>query len=181
MDDLGRWGLWAVLGAGYLAPVALLLITAHWLRARPTYLAFYLLGFAANLLLNVLLKLATREPRPVVRQTHYLAAQYDLLPLDWDYYGMPSGHVQSCLYSWAWLAFALPLHTTVPVVWATWLSLLCAWQRYATRQHSALQLLAGAGLGWLVGLATFRLAQQRLKEPRMDGPREDGSAVRDRV
>lgn len=178
MDDLGTYGYHAFLAVGYLAPLLLLALTVSWLRARPAFLAYYLGGWALNAVLNVALKLATREPRPAAQSRGVqLAVQYDLLPLSWEHYGMPSGHAQSCMYSWVWLAWALPLSAAVPSVMATWLTLLCLWQRHATRQHSAFQLLVGACVGWVVGMVAFRLAERQRAEPAMDAKAEDGSLV----
>ena len=62
---------------------------------------------------------------------------------------MPSGHAQSTISELTFIAlyFKKPVLTVVALVQTC----LTLWQRYETRRHSPIQLLAGSLLGVVVG------------------------------
>ena len=81
-------------GIGFYAPYLMFLTTIFYSWSRKIYLMGYLVFFAANTLLNKLLKLTFREPRPTDYQ---IFADFEKTTGE-EIFGMPSGHAQSVAF-----------------------------------------------------------------------------------
>lgn len=66
----------------------------------------------------------------------------------------PSGHASSGVVAATLLSAAVP--AARPVWWS--LAAIVAWSRLHTRMHHASDIVAGAGIGWLIAKAATRIA-----------------------
>ena len=88
---------------GHYGPPILFAITIYSLFDRYIYLFVFLLGSIINSLINMILKQIFREPRP----------QHPITFIDsshltgYNYYGLPSGHAQSALFSFIYFFISL--------------------------------------------------------------------------
>jgi membrane-associated phospholipid phosphatase len=148
---------------GYFAPIGLFLLTLLLLRNMPKYLYFFVSGFILNNILNVILKLCIKEPRPSKDQKAIEIALVNGVRVGFDQYGMPSGHAQNCAYCLAFVAMVLNSPFIIMTYMAITLSSLI--QRYMNNNHSALQLIVGLLVGFGVGYISYFLANKYITGP----------------
>ena len=141
---------------GYHGPnILLILIFLTFASQHITSPYIYLLVIVwqmASHLLNITIKNILQIKRPDSDKDPNFAS---LKPTFANYltihrnYGMPSGHAQSTISELTFIAlyFKKPVLTVVALVQTC----LTLWQRYETRRHSPIQLLAGSLLGVVVG------------------------------
>lgn len=123
---------------GYYGPVILFAITFYFLLNRLPYLYLFTFGSIANTLLNHVLKSVFRELRP---QGHIGNEQFH----GSNFYGLPSGHAQSCFFS---LAFFYLIRGQSNVLYLmVFISALTLYQRWKYRCHSIKQLIYGVFIG----------------------------------
>lgn len=128
---------------GHYGPLILFIITIYSLLHRNIYLFVFLFGSIANLLLNIFFKNIFREPRPnnpiEFIDSHELTGN--------NYYGLPSGHAQSSLFSLAFLYFA---NGSIPALYIMGcITLLTLYQRWKYKRHTIKQLIVGSFIGTL--------------------------------
>ena len=136
---------------GLFAPIILFLFTMLFLRNYSIHLFVFFIVFILNYFLNIILKLTIKEPRPsknIVNENSY----------DFDQYGMPSAHAQSCAYC---LLFVLLTINNVYIN-ALYLFIFVStlFQRYLHNKHSLLQLFVGTVIGCIVGFIAFNIANK---------------------
>jgi membrane-associated phospholipid phosphatase len=147
---------------GYQGPNTLLIsiLLVLYLQKYTTQTKFYTLVIVwqiVNHLLNVTIKNTLRLPRP----DSNLAELAKLKPTVLNYlfihdnYGMPSGHAQSVVSLFVFIAlfFRQKLFTFLAFLQV----LITLWQRYATKRHSLQQLAVGSGVGLVSGLSFYGL------------------------
>jgi membrane-associated phospholipid phosphatase len=120
-----------------------------------TYLYVFVSGFIFNNILNILLKLFIKEPRPSKDQKTIEIGVVNGARIGFDKFGMPSGHAQNCGYIIAFITMAL----NNPFISALYLviSVISLFQRYLFNNHSALQLVVGFVIGSGFGLLVYQL------------------------
>jgi membrane-associated phospholipid phosphatase len=118
-----------------------------------------------NHLINVVIKNTLKSPRPDVNKSDQNKMdQFNKLVASINYknyliihrnFGMPSGHAQSVLSEFAFIAlyFKNPLLTAVSAIQVA----ITLYQRYALHRHSIKQLAAGSALGIIVGAVFYIL------------------------
>lgn len=137
---------------GSYAPIILSLLSIFLLRNMTHYLKFFLYGLMLNTILNIMLKLFIKEPRPSKHQKTLEIAINNGMYIDFDKFGMPSGHAQNCAYNLLFIMKTIndPFITTIYIIITT-ISLL---QRYLFNNHTILQLITGlfvgSGFGYLM-------------------------------
>lgn len=138
---------------GVFAPIILFIISGCLLINKPTYLKFFIIGFVLNTILNILLKLCIKEPRPLNNKKNIETAIYNEVNVDFNVYGMPSGHAQHCGYCLLFITMVYnsPIITGVYII----ISCLSIYQRYSFNEHTILQLLVGLFIGMLVGYLLY--------------------------
>jgi len=139
---------------GLYAPLIQFFSSLFFLRNKFIYLRVYLIGFIFNNILNVLLKLAIKEPRPTRDVKALEIAIYNSVDrIGFDKFGMPSGHAQNCAFNLAYIYMTLnnPLITGVYLI----LTFISMYQRYLHFNHTALQLAVGFAIGIAVGYAFY--------------------------
>jgi len=179
---------------GVLGPYILLIIASLylWLNNKLTYLEYFGIGTAFNLLLNFILKSLIKQSRPkedltigedtdTDTNTNFNQYEFGLSAQGKrqgsDRYGMPSGHAQTTAYV---LAFMQPLlsrdqpqahlsnqlyaYPYVPL-FALMMAIAFATilQRVIYKHHTLLQVIVGLIIGALVGITTLRMASIKVK------------------
>lgn len=156
----------------------LFLTTLYLLWSKQTLLRVYIIGFVLNLILNKILKIIIKQPRPSEDPKLFnvvLNHSKDLVLkryLHYDIYGMPSGHAQESFYSTIFIYLTLQ-NSFVFGIYLLF-SLLICFQRIYFRFHSLPQVFVGAVIGSVVSYVAFRVAQQTIKGKLM--PRKEDDA-----
>lgn len=145
---------------GLYAPLILFVLTLFLFRNMSTYLKFFVSGFILNNILNIVLKLAIKEPRPTKDQKAIEIGIVNGARIGFDKFGMPSGHAQNCGYCLAFVFMAL----NDPFITALYLliSIVSLFQRYLYNNHTILQLTIGLIIGIVFGGLTYSLANKTI-------------------
>ena len=143
---------------GLYAPIILFILSIFFLRNTTKYLSFFVVGFIFNNILNIILKLFIKEPRPTNDQKAIEIGVVNGARVSFDKFGMPSGHAQNCGYCLAFIIMTLNNHfiTTLYLLIST-ISLL---QRYLYNNHTILQLIIGFIIGTLFAYLTYIIANK---------------------
>jgi membrane-associated phospholipid phosphatase len=130
---------------GYNGPIILLFLSSVFLRNKRKMLFIYWVGSFINVLINYLLKMIIKEPRPLE----------DNVDIEWinrngiDKYGMPSGHAQMVFFSCSFLYYVL--NDVKLLLLFLLISINTISQRYSYKNHTFNQLIIGSIVGSLVG------------------------------
>ena len=138
---------------GYYGPIILFSTTLILLRNMSKYLIFFIGGFILNNILNILLKIFIKEPRPSTDQKAIEIGIVNGARIGFDKFGMPSGHAQNCAYCLGFITMVLnnPLITCLYTV----ITMITLAQRYINNNHSILQLIVGTMTGLGFGYITY--------------------------
>ena len=133
---------------GYHGPNILGVVSLYLLLSRNQfpYLISYCVGYLLNIKINEILKTYIKEPRPK-------GCKEDFKRGTPHYYGMPSGHAQMCFFSVIYIY--LITKDIILLIWMLALAFTTLFQRYTTKCHSPLQLLAGSITGGVVSTIVF--------------------------
>jgi membrane-associated phospholipid phosphatase len=123
-----------------------------------SYLIFFVSGFILNNILNIILKLLFKEPRPTQDQKAIEIGVVNGARIGFDKFGMPSGHAQNCTYCLIFTTMAL----NEPFITALYLliTLISLFQRYLYNNHTALQIIIGIIIGSSFGYMIYIFAQK---------------------
>jgi len=143
---------------GIYAPIILFILSIFFLRNMPKYLSFFVVGFMFNNILNIILKLFIKEPRPTTDQKAIEIGVVNGARISFDKFGMPSGHAQNCGYCLTFIIMTLnnPFITTLYLV----VSVISLFQRYLYNNHTILQLIIGLIVGTLFAYLTYNIANK---------------------
>ena len=143
---------------GLYAPIILFILSVFLLRNTTKYLSFFIIGFIFNNILNIILKLIIKEPRPTTDQKAIEIGVVNGARIGFDKFGMPSGHAQNCGYCLAFIIMTLNNHfiTTLYLL----LSIISLFQRYLNNNHTILQLFIGVIIGTFFGYLTYIIANK---------------------
>lgn len=153
---------------GKIGPGVLFLLSLHLLWKKSKLLHYYLYGFIANTIVNILLKLLIKEPRPSVEQN-----KFDLILnqsknnsiykklIHFHMLGMPSGHAQSVMYSTVFIFLALKQYNLL--VLYLLISSITIYQRVFFNYHTVGQIIIGSIIGITLGYFVFYLATYKIK------------------
>jgi membrane-associated phospholipid phosphatase len=143
---------------GLYAPIILFFLSLFLLRNMTKYLSFFVVGFIFNNILNIVLKLLIKEPRPTTDQKAIEIGVVNGARISFDKFGMPSGHAQNCGYCLAFIIMTLNNHfiTTLYLL----LSVISLLQRYLNNNHTILQLFIGLIVGTFFGCLTYNIANK---------------------
>ena len=155
---------------GVLGPYILIVISCVylWIHRQFTYLQYFSVGTVLNLLINSLVKMLLKEPRPkddlLVSVSDYEFGLSDVGKRQGlDRYGMPSGHAQTTAFT---LAFMVPILTfAFSHLFALYISVatITVVQRVAYSHHTVAQIVVGLILGGGLGTTAYRMAKRRAK------------------
>ena len=143
---------------GLYAPIILFFLSLFLLRNMTKYLSFFVVGFIFNNILNIILKLLIKEPRPTTEQKAIEIGVVNGARIGFDKFGMPSGHAQNCGYCLVFIIMTLNNHfiTTLYLL----LSIISLFQRYLNNNHTILQLIIGLIVGTFFGCLTYNIANK---------------------
>ena len=145
---------------GLFAPIILLFLSLFLLRNKKKYLYFFFYGFMLNNILNIILKVAIKEPRPTSEQKVIEIGIANGARISFDKFGMPSGHAQNCAYCLAFITMVFydPLITAFYIV----ITFNTLFQRYLYSNHTILQLIIGCFIGLLFGFIIYNIANKNI-------------------
>jgi len=138
---------------GLYAPIILFILSLLLLRNMMTYLQFFVSGFILNNILNIILKMAIKEPRPTKDEKAIEIAVVNGARIGFDKFGMPSGHAQNCGY--CVLFITMTLNNPFITFLYLFISIISLFQRYLFNNHSILQLIIGFIIGCMAGYFTY--------------------------
>ena len=138
---------------GLYAPVILFFLSIFLLRNIPTFLRFFVSGFILNNILNIILKLFIKEPRPNDEKKSIEIGVVNGAHIGFDKFGMPSGHAQSVFYSLTFCYWVL--RSVEWFYFMIFIAGLTVFQRWKYRKHSILQLCVGGTLGSLFATLVY--------------------------
>jgi membrane-associated phospholipid phosphatase len=142
----------------------LFLLSIVFLYDKKTYLVFYVIGALLNYILNSLLKLVFKQPRPDENMKLFQLEMNRRETIDWrEYqrYGMPSGHSQETAFSLIYILMVLQ-NTKISVLFLT-ITLFTMFQRIYTKRHTILQVFIGSLLGFIMGYLFYYLASKNIQ------------------
>jgi membrane-associated phospholipid phosphatase len=116
------------------------------------------LFFGLNTIINIVLKKMICQERPL-RTTEDKTS--------YDYYGMPSGHSQTVMYSFAYIVFLANQNALVYIAFF-FLSLVVMYQRHKSQKHSISQIIVGGALGLCLGYISYRLVKQHIETSQLE-------------
>jgi membrane-associated phospholipid phosphatase len=145
---------------GLFAPIILLFLSLFLLRNKKKYLYYFFYGFVLNNILNIILKVAIKEPRPTTEQKVIEIGIANGARISFDKFGMPSGHAQNCSYCLAFITMVFydPLITAFYIV----ITFNTLFQRYLYSNHTILQLIIGCFIGLLFGFVIYNIANKNI-------------------
>jgi membrane-associated phospholipid phosphatase len=145
---------------GYYGPIILFFATLILLRNMLKYLKIFVSGFLLNNLLNIILKLFIKEPRPSKDQRAIEIGITNGARVSFDKFGMPSGHAQNCAYCLAFVTMVFNnfFITTTYIV----ITMITIFQRYINNNHSISQLIIGLTVGLGFGYTTYLFGQKQI-------------------
>ena len=143
---------------GYYAPIILFVLSVFLLRNMTRYLKFFVSGFILNNILNIMLKLFIKEPRPTNDQKTIEIAINNGFRIGFDKFGMPSGHAQNCGYFLVFIIMTIhnPLIISMYIV----ITIISLSQRYLYNNHTILQLIIGLLIGSGFAYLTYSLGNK---------------------
>lgn len=143
---------------GYYAPIILFVFSLFLLRNMTRYLKFFVSGFILNNILNIILKLFIKEPRPTNDQKTIEIAINNGFRVGFDKFGMPSGHAQNCGYCLVFII--MTIHNPVIITMYIVITMISLSQRYLYNNHTILQLIIGLLIGSGFGYLTYSLGNK---------------------
>jgi len=145
---------------GLFAPIILLFLSLFLLRNKKKYLYYFFYGFVLNNILNIILKVAIKEPRPTTEQKVIEIGIANGARISFDKFGMPSGHAQNCSYCLAFITMVFydPFITAFYIV----ITFNTLFQRYLYNNHTILQLIIGCFIGLLFGFIIYNIANKNI-------------------
>jgi dolichyldiphosphatase len=146
---------------GFLTPIILFIISFYLLFTKQSYLYYFLGGLVINNILNIILKLLIKEPRPNSEFKNIELAVKNGDSIHFNKFGMPSGHLQNSLYILIYSLLSIgPSNMFILYII---LIVICAYQRFITYNHTILQLIFGSMVGSIIGYITYLFANTKIK------------------
>jgi len=146
---------------GFFGPQLLFLSSIYFLYYKFTSLIIYVVGFTSNTLLNIILKSLIQEPRPLEDKRLFNLEILNGNRMEFDRYGMPSGHSQSVFYSTIFIFLTLK-NQWISFVYLI-ITILTSYQRIEYKNHTLGQVFIGAILGIFMSLLFYYYATKIIK------------------
>jgi membrane-associated phospholipid phosphatase len=151
---------------GKLGPLLLFVNSLYLLWNKNNLFYYYVYGIFLNAILNLVLKGIIKEPRPSEDPKLFNIALKHSIRFKFvngyphDIFGMPSGHAQSAFFSLIFIYLSLK---DIRITFGYLLvALLTMYQRVLFKEHTVLQVIAGAIVGILFGGFIYLMAQQKI-------------------
>jgi membrane-associated phospholipid phosphatase len=148
---------------GEYSPFLLFFISLFLLRDKGNLFYYYIYGIIANSIINAILKIIIREPRPSIGEKDFkLASKNGFHFYNYDkYLGMPSAHSQNVFYSTFFVFFALKKYNILLLY--LFISFITVYQRVYFNYHTVSQVFVGGIIGIIIAYATFYTAKIKIK------------------
>jgi membrane-associated phospholipid phosphatase len=127
---------------GVYGPFVLFVMAISQLYSRPKYLFWFCVLISLNEMINRVLKLTLREPRPKRITDHDWQVGQQGSPSS---YGMPSWHIQHAMFITIYMLFVQPSWVSFCISMV--IVVIVFYERYADKYHTIRQLLVGAVIG----------------------------------
>ena len=139
---------------GFYGPIIVGLINIFYLWPQKFYLSVYIVFLFLNVFINKGLKVIIQDPRPKPN-----GGNFDNIKnyTGAEQYGMPSGHAQSAFFSIMFL-YLVTGYVEVFLV-SFFITILTLYQRWKSRKHTFMQLLAGSFVGGIIGFIVYSLSK----------------------
>lgn len=159
---------------GQYSYAILFFLSIFLLRDKSNLCFYYVFGIFVNCLLNIVLKLVFKQPRPSEDPEKFkLMVQNSVkYKVSHDIFGMPSGHAQFAFFSLTFIYFTL-LNNDISLFYL-FISLLTICQRVIYKYHTIFQVIVGALVGSVFGYFVFELAKENIKGDIREKPDENG-------
>ncbi len=152
---------------GNFGPIILAFLSMYLLWNKHNLFFYYIVGLFTNSVLNILLKIIIKQPRPYYdTKTFNLALEHskhflfkDGMP--YDIFGMPSGHSQSALFSTIYIYLSLR-NIKILCIYLL-ISLVVLIQRVSFYHHTILQVIIGSIIGGYFAYFVYYLAREKIK------------------
>jgi membrane-associated phospholipid phosphatase len=159
------------------AVIIVFFISSLLLHNTSNILIIFIIGYIGNYILNLLLKMILKYPRPIenkhifdiqMKHNSFLPNKFGL-PFGPNRYGMPSGHAQNIMFCIVFVYFALqnkkPYHIS-NILWVFILFLfliLSAYYKIYNKAHTLFQFLVGMIIGGLMGYFSFYIFEKTIQ------------------
>jgi len=142
---------------GIVSPIIMIIISGYNIYNKKTFFTYFYHGVIFTNVLNALLKILFKEPRPNSNAKNIeLAIKYGEFVSPFDL-GMPSGHMQNCFFV---LTYIFLVTKSYPLfIFNLILTIISAYQRYMLNNHTIFQLFIGALIGSITGLTIFHFSE----------------------
>jgi membrane-associated phospholipid phosphatase len=159
-----------------VGPILLFFIALVVLKKRVVYFYYFIAGVFLNIILNIGLKLAIRDPRPLVDKAVLQYLEEHGGTWDYGFFGMPSLHAQLALYTTTFIILLVGTQATdrnfVPIILFCFaISCIVMWQQVFNKYHTVLQVVIGGVLGIIMGGLVFYGAAKQVQG--IQGNRKD--------
>ncbi len=137
-----------------------------WNQNKKALFNYYIVGYFANLMFNMILKGIFKAPRPFENPKLFQLALKKRMEdghmslLDMNIYGMPSGHAQMVLYSTMYIHLALK-NSYITCTYLI-ISLITLYQRINANMHTLFQVTVGSIIGSLFAYGIFYFSQKNI-------------------
>jgi membrane-associated phospholipid phosphatase len=146
---------------GIIGPVILTCTSIFLLVDKPLFLWIYIGGNFINAVINFILKILFKDPRPSENSELVQLVLNNGRAVDINKYGMPSRHSQSVAFSTIFIY--LVLKNMYIVYFYLIISMITMFQRYKTKKHTIFQIVIGFIVGLIIGYLFFIIAKNMLK------------------
>jgi hypothetical protein len=151
---------------GEFGPLILTIANLILMRKKQTFQFYYFIFIFVSILLNFVLKLLIKQPRPSIDDKTFMMVLkknerfVTKNGMPYDVFGMPSGHSQSVVFST--LYNYLVFHNMKMSILFLLISLNTMIQRVVDKHHTILQVIVGASIGALLGYFAFHFAEKNI-------------------
>jgi membrane-associated phospholipid phosphatase len=132
---------------------------------KPVTLGYYALGAIFCTIVNMILKILIKHPRPKHDKPDYNFLIENNKRVSYDKFGMPSGHAQFMFFTLAFMSFTMREHEYYwwIIAFFVMLTINTSVQRIQDDNHTLSQVVVGAVIGTLIGAGAFYITKSKLK------------------
>ena len=145
---------------GFLGPFILLISSIWLLKNKSTLLTYYITGYILNIGLNIILKYLLKQPRPSENLKLFNIYINQGKVINFNKYGMPSGHAQNVFYSVTFILFALQ-NLNITSIYLL-IAILTSYQRIKYNMHTLSQIICGSVIGLLFGYLSYIVSLKKI-------------------
>ncbi len=151
---------------GEFAPIFLVFLSGYLLWKKENLLFYYIIGIVLSSILNFIIKIIIKQPRPsadlklfniAMKNGKYLIFK-DGMP--YDLFGMPSAHSQMIWFSTIFIYLSLK-NTKISLIYILF-CIITMLQRYYFNHHTISQVIVGSFVGSIFAYFIFYMAEKQI-------------------